>query len=134
MRAYAEQIGLDRKRRTTDASAKKYGSWGETMAMPARRTAKMPLVSIDDADPRKIAAIWRQLYRSPYLEGGRVLFPSAPSLSGTSFPISRAAGLGIEGDEKQRGKGKFPHWNPPLLRRRDGSHTNLRGQKWQGRF
>ena len=60
----------------------------------------------------------------PQPEAERALFPNAPSLLGTSFPISQAPGLGIEIDEKQLGKDKFRYWNPPMLRRRDGSHTN----------
>jgi galactonate dehydratase len=70
---------------------------------------------------------WLEYNRSrfrPQPEAERALFPNAPSLSGTAFEISRAPGLGIEVDEKQLGKDKFRHWNPPMLKRRDGAHTN----------
>ncbi len=70
---------------------------------------------------------WLEYNRSrfrPQPEAERALFPNAPGLTGTSFEISNAPGIGIEVDEKQLGKDKFRHWNPPMLRRGDGSHTN----------
>ncbi len=70
---------------------------------------------------------WLEYNRSrfrPAPEAERALFPNAPSLSGTAFELSRAPGIGIEVDEKQLGKDKFRHWNPPMFTRSDGSHTN----------
>jgi galactonate dehydratase len=52
------------------------------------------------------------------------IFPNRPELSGTSFPISDAPGLGIEVNEAALTRSPFRAWNPPMLRRRDGSHTN----------
>lgn len=70
---------------------------------------------------------WLEYNRSsfrPQPEAERALFPNAPSRSGTSFGIPRTLGLGIEGDERQLGKDRFRHRNPPMLERRDGAHTN----------
>jgi len=52
------------------------------------------------------------------------LFPNAPTLEGTSFEVSDRPGIGIEVNEKLLRREPFRHWNPPMLRRRDGSHTN----------
>jgi galactonate dehydratase len=52
------------------------------------------------------------------------VFPNRPELVGTSFPISDAPGLGIEVNEAALTRAPFRAWNPPMLRRRDGSHTN----------
>jgi galactonate dehydratase len=52
------------------------------------------------------------------------IFPNRPELAGTSFPISDAPGLGIEVNEAALTRSPFRPWNPPMLRRRDGSHTN----------
>jgi galactonate dehydratase len=70
---------------------------------------------------------WLEYNRSrfrPQPEAERALFPNAPSLEGTSFAIPDRPGLGIEVDERQLGKDGFRHWNPPMLKRKDGSHTN----------
>lgn len=70
---------------------------------------------------------WLEYNRSrfrPQPEAERALFPNAPSLAGTSFAIPDRPGLGIEVNEALLGKEAFRHWNPPMLKRRDGSHTN----------
>jgi galactonate dehydratase len=70
---------------------------------------------------------WLEFNRSrfrPQPEAERALFPDGPSLTGTGFIVPHRPGLGITVDEAQLGKERFRHWNPPMLRRRDGSHTN----------
>ena len=52
------------------------------------------------------------------------LFPVRPALSGTSFAVDRRPGIGIEIDEALLRSDRFRHWNPPQLRRGDGSVTN----------
>jgi galactonate dehydratase len=52
------------------------------------------------------------------------IFPGQPILDGTSFPVSDAPGLGIDVDEQRIRKEPFRYWEPPHLRRRDGSYTN----------
>ncbi len=52
------------------------------------------------------------------------LFPDRPVLDGTGFVVPDRPGLGIEVDETLLGRDEFRHWNPPMLRRRDGSFTN----------
>jgi galactonate dehydratase len=70
---------------------------------------------------------WLEYNRSrfrpqPALE--RDLFPVQPSLSGTFFAIENRPGIGIEVDERLLRSDRFRHWNPPELRRPDGSVTN----------
>ena len=70
---------------------------------------------------------WLECNRSqfrPQPQAERDIFPVAPALDGTSFVVDGAPGLGIEVDERRLAQGEFRHWNPPMLRRRDGSHTN----------
>ena len=65
----------------------------------------------------------RSRYRpQPALE--RDLFPVQPALSGNAFPIPALPGIGIEVDESLLRSERFRHWNPPPLRRLDGSVTN----------
>ena len=65
----------------------------------------------------------RSRYRpQPALE--RDLFPVQPELSGNAFPIPALPGIGIEVDESLLRSEAFRHWNPPALRREDGSVTN----------
>jgi galactonate dehydratase len=52
------------------------------------------------------------------------LFPVRPALDGAFFAVPDGPGLGIEVDEKLLTAESFRFWNPPLLRRRDGSVTN----------
>ena len=65
----------------------------------------------------------RSRYRpQPALE--RDLFPVQPELSGSAFTINTAPGIGIEVNETLLRSERFRHWNPPALRRLDGSVTN----------
>ena len=65
----------------------------------------------------------RSRYRpQPALE--RDLFPVQPELSGSAFPINTSPGIGIEVNEALLRSDRFRHWNPPTLRRLDGSVTN----------
>jgi galactonate dehydratase len=63
-----------------------------------------------------------------YGQGGvneaEALFPRQPRLAGTSFPVPDAPGLGIEMDEKAAQAQSWRFWEPPHLRRGDGSVTN----------
>jgi galactonate dehydratase len=52
------------------------------------------------------------------------LFPMAPRLQGTSFPVLDAPGLGVEFNEKLALKQPFKFWEAPHLHKRDGSYTN----------
>ena len=52
------------------------------------------------------------------------LFPVKPELDGTRFPVIDAPGLGIEVDQELLDSGDIKFWEPPHLRRRDGSYTN----------
>jgi galactonate dehydratase len=52
------------------------------------------------------------------------LFPDAPALDGTSFVVSDRPGLGISVTEALVRDQAFRFWNPPMLKRQDGSHTN----------
>jgi galactonate dehydratase len=52
------------------------------------------------------------------------LFPVGPVLEGTSFAVPRTPGIGIEVNEKLLRSEQVKLWNPPMLHRRDGSHTN----------
>ncbi len=70
---------------------------------------------------------WLEYNRSPFRPQPpieRELFPLAPALEGTSFAVSNLPGLGIEVNEKLLRAEPYRHWNPPMLRRLDGSHTN----------
>ena len=51
------------------------------------------------------------------------LFPVQPRLDGPRLFLSDAPGLGVEVDESSLG-GAAAHWNPPQLRRLDGSVQN----------
>jgi galactonate dehydratase len=52
------------------------------------------------------------------------MFPVRPIPSGANFVVPDTPGLGIEVNEAALTAEKFRFWNPPMLRRRDGSHTN----------
>jgi galactonate dehydratase len=52
-----------------------------------------------------------------------VIFPVQPRRDGPRLFISDAPGLGVEVDEARLTEGA-PHWNPPQLRRLDGSVQN----------
>jgi len=70
---------------------------------------------------------WLEYNRSPFRPQPAIerdLFPMAPELDGTSFPILDKPGIGIEVNEALLRAEPFRHWSPPMLRRRDGSHTN----------
>ncbi len=70
---------------------------------------------------------WLEYNRSSFRPAPPIeadLFPVAPSLVGTSFIVPDKPGLGIEVNEALLRAEHFKHWNPPMLRRRDGSHTN----------
>jgi len=70
---------------------------------------------------------WLEYNRSvfrPQPKEEAAIFPVAPCLDGTSFPTPTSPGLGVEIDERRVRAQTFQHWNPPMLQRRDGSHTN----------
>lgn len=52
------------------------------------------------------------------------LFPQLPILEGTSFPVPDRPGLGVGFNEELAKTQTFQYWEPPHLRRRDGSYTN----------
>ena len=52
------------------------------------------------------------------------IFVQKPQLDGASFPLPDGPGLGLEIDEQRLVRDPFRFWNPPMLRRDDGSHTN----------
>jgi len=52
------------------------------------------------------------------------LFPLAPRLEGTRFPVPTAPGLGVEFNEELALKQPFKYWEAPHLYQRDGSYTN----------
>ena len=52
------------------------------------------------------------------------LFPQQPILERTSFPVPDRPGLGVGFNEELAKIQKFQYWEPPHLRRRDGSYTN----------
>ena len=52
------------------------------------------------------------------------LFSGLPVFEGDGFVVPDAPGLGIDFDEERAFGQSFRYWNPPQLRRRDGSHTN----------
>jgi galactonate dehydratase len=52
------------------------------------------------------------------------LFPLAPRLEGTHFPVPDAPGLGVEFNEELALKQPFKFWEAPHLHKRDGSYTN----------
>jgi galactonate dehydratase len=51
-------------------------------------------------------------------------FPVQPQLEGSHFPVPETPGLGVEFNEQLAAKQEFKFWEPPHLRRRDGSYTN----------
>jgi galactonate dehydratase len=70
---------------------------------------------------------WLEYNRSPFRPAAPIeaeLFPNAPSLDGTAFAVPQRPGLGIEVNEALLRSEPFRYWNPPMLQRRDGSHTN----------
>ncbi len=70
---------------------------------------------------------WLEYNRSRFRPPPQIeldLFPNAPVLDGTSFHVPTTPGLGLEVNEALLGRDEFRAWNPPMLRRRDGSFTN----------
>lgn len=70
---------------------------------------------------------WLEYNRSKFRPVPQIeldLFPNAPVLEAASFAVSDAPGLGLDVDERLLGREEFRFWNPPVLRRRDGSFTN----------
>ena len=61
--------------------------------------------------------------RSPEFTFRSDLFPVQHELSGVSYPLPTAPGLGVEFNEEMAGK-PFEFWETPRLHRRDGSYTN----------
>ncbi len=52
------------------------------------------------------------------------LFPIAPRLQGTHFPVLDTPGLGVDFNEELALKQPFKFWEAPHLHKRDGSYTN----------
>jgi galactonate dehydratase len=52
------------------------------------------------------------------------IFPVQPRLDGAVYQVGDAPGLGVEVDEAAVKKQNFKFWEPPHLRRTDGSFTN----------
>jgi galactonate dehydratase len=52
------------------------------------------------------------------------LFPVQPQLEGTGYPVPMGPGLGVEVDEGALRAAAAAAWEPPHLRRSDGSYTN----------
>lgn len=52
------------------------------------------------------------------------IFPVQVRLEGASYPVPSGPGLGVEVDEAALVRDPFRFWEPPHLRRRDGSFTN----------
>ena len=52
------------------------------------------------------------------------LFPLRPRAAGAFFPVPDGPGLGVEVNEDAVRRQSFRFWNPPMLRRPDGSLTN----------
>lgn len=52
------------------------------------------------------------------------IFPVQHNLAGDSYPVLDAPGLGVEVNEEALRRSEALNWNPPLLKRRDGSLTN----------
>ena len=70
---------------------------------------------------------WLEYNRSKFRPAPQIeldLFPKSPVLEGSFFPVTDTPGIGIEVDEKLLGREEFRYWNPPVLRRQDGSFTN----------
>lgn len=70
---------------------------------------------------------WLEYNRSKFRPAPQIeldLFPNSPMLNGTSFDVPTTPGLGIEVNEALLTREEFRAWNPPMLRRRDGSFTN----------
>jgi len=91
-----------------------------------------PLGPICTAASIHLAAVvpnftWLEYNRSvfnPITSFEKDLFPLAPQLEGTSFAIPSGPGLGVMVNESLLRSCAKRHWNPPMLRRSDGSHTN----------
>ena len=52
------------------------------------------------------------------------VFPVQVRLDGAAYPVPDTPGLGVEVDEARLTAEPFRSWEPPHLRRRDGSYTN----------
>lgn len=52
------------------------------------------------------------------------IFPQQPLLEGSCYPVPDKPGLGVEFNEELAKGQTFQYWEPPHLRRRDGSYTN----------
>jgi galactonate dehydratase len=70
---------------------------------------------------------WLEYNRSKFRPAPQIeidLLPNSPTLEGAFFTVPETPGIGIEVNEKLLGREEFQYWNPPTLRRRDGSFTN----------
>ncbi|MCX7381928.1 MAG: mandelate racemase/muconate lactonizing enzyme family protein [Alphaproteobacteria bacterium] len=70
---------------------------------------------------------WLEFNRSRFRPPPQIeidLFRGRPVLDGASFAVPDGPGLGIDIDETLLTRDTFRSWNPPMLRRRDGSVTN----------
>ena len=70
---------------------------------------------------------WLEFNRSRFRPPPQIevdLFRGRPILAGSNFPVPDGPGLGITLDETLLTRDEFRFWNPPVLRRRDGSFTN----------
>ncbi len=52
------------------------------------------------------------------------LFPGSMELDGDRYPLPERPGLGVDFDEEAVADYPFAFWEPPHLRRRDGTYTN----------
>jgi galactonate dehydratase len=109
------------------SEAKKIAGWCEAHyidVMPHN-----PLGPVCTAATIHLAASISNFAQQEYLESylgrfPRDLFPTFPDLAGDYFPLPTAPGLGVTFDESLMETYAFEPWNPPMWRRRDGSHTN----------
>lgn len=65
----------------------------------------------------------RSQFRPPSPEDTEI-FTVRPIPDGASFIVPDMPGIGVEVNEAALTRRPFEFWNPPMLRRRDGSHTN----------
>ncbi len=70
---------------------------------------------------------WMEIRLSPAEDPGfydRTMFPAQHVIDGPRLMVSDAPGLGIEVDEERVAAADRRPWDPPALRRRDGSVQN----------
>jgi galactonate dehydratase len=70
---------------------------------------------------------WLECRASPVEQLGfdsRELFPQQAALVGSHYQVPDGPGLGVEVNEDALTKHEFQFFEPPHLRRRDGSFTN----------